>query len=126
MTMLRKLMTTGDTRCTTCSKRGRNNVTEVCVIPCNARIHNASPIGALSDNALRGKRLSAAWRSSRKVRPTSVTAVAIISTRGADPVTDPLAATHSTPAAKVPSRRNGTAATRLGLASRLSRSGIFQ
>ena len=49
MTMLRKLITTGDTWCTTCSNNGRNNVTEVCVMPCNARIHSASPIGALTD-----------------------------------------------------------------------------
>src|SRR5947207_15529790 len=45
------------------------------------RIHNANPIGALSDRAPRGKRLLAARRSSRKVRPTSNTAAAIKKTR---------------------------------------------
>ena len=38
MTMLRKLITTGETWCTTCSSNGRNKVTEVCVIPCNAAL----------------------------------------------------------------------------------------
>jgi len=46
MTMPRKLITTGDTRCTTSSNRGRNKVTEVCVMPCNDKIHSVSPIGA--------------------------------------------------------------------------------
>ena len=126
MTMLRKLITTGETWCTTCSSNGRNKVTEVCVIPYNARIHNASPIGALTDSAPRGKRLSAARRSSRKVRPTSATAAAIKRIRDAVPGTDPLAATQITPPAKVPNRKNGAPAERVRLGSRLSRSGILQ
>ena len=85
MTMLRKLIDDRRHLCTTCSNSGRNRVTEVCVIPCSARIHSASPIGALSDRALRGNRLSAARRSSRKVRPTSATAAAIKQDAQRDP-----------------------------------------
>ena len=33
MMMLRKLINTGETPCTTCSKSGRNSDTEVCVMP---------------------------------------------------------------------------------------------
>ena len=44
-------------RCTTCSNNGRNKVTEVCVIPCSARIHSASPIGALIDESAARKEI---------------------------------------------------------------------
>src|SRR5712692_827613 len=54
MTMLRMLMKTGDTSCTTCSNNGRNNDTEVYVMPCSERIHKARPIGAASDKACGG------------------------------------------------------------------------
>ena len=93
--MLMKLITNGDTPCTTCSNNGRNKVTEVCVIPCRARIHSASPIGALIDEAPRGRECR---RPSvdQKVRPTSATATAIKRTPRSNPGTDPLAATHST------------------------------